>query len=257
MKRRWKKILSTMLLVLLVMFFTFVINGTIEYFIVSDEIGDFKSRGIYEKTEGIYSYYKVKKQYDYEDIDNRPVITNYGTGNYIGSLGDIILTNRNPLPDEPIIQVMTGLFAQYYYVGHASLNMSEELLIEVYADSGAGVMLSENNWFYDGEDTPRIVGLRVKNTNQDILNQVSNYAYSKLGYPYNWTFLFYRHRSFYCTDLVSRAYLETGISINYDNLATTGNDMIVSPNTYLIFYRELIYQDGTPHYNIYYLTEGE
>ena len=68
-------------------------------------------------------------------------------------------------------------------------------------------------------------------------------------------FCFLEKNRYYCTDLISRAYKTADINVNYDYLTTTGNDMIVSDNTYLIFCRQRVVKNKIEEYNIYYLCE--
>ena len=68
-------------------------------------------------------------------------------------------------------------------------------------------------------------------------------------------------KKYYCTDLVSRAYQSALIdvknqktfsrSLNDDKFITTVNDLILSKDTYITIYVEII--EGIPH--IYYLED--
>ena len=64
--------------------------------------------------------------------------------------------------------------------------------------------------------------------------------------------MFYSKNKYYCTDLISRVLKKENIKTNYDSFYTTGNDLIVSNNTYIIFLCERV-KDG--FFNIYYLSE--
>jgi len=258
MKKIMKYVRRVLILIFALMV-VFLINGFFEYIIVQNRIDDFKSRGIFEKfseTENI-NYYRVPKEYEYEDTSRN--IYNFDK-KWIGSKSDIIITNRNPMREVPSLALTVGFLASNFYVGHATINSTDDgsRIYEVIGNSSDDnynvVIDSYNNWITsDAGDTPIIIGLRIKNTTPEQRDKIIEYVALKEGMPYNFTFLFNRKNSFYCTDLVSRAIHSAGINVNYDYLATTGNDMIVSKNVYITFYRELIVENGVQKYNIYYL----
>ena len=57
---------------------------------------------------------------------------------------------------------------------------------------------------------------------------------------------------YYCTDLITRSLYKFGIDLNYDNFFAIGNDLILSDETYLIFYIEC---DSEGVFSVYYLSE--
>lgn len=244
-------------IVILCMGIVFLVNGTFEQILVQERISEFKDRGVFEKQEDDTYYYRVLPEYDYEDISRN--IYNIDS-QYIGSTGDIIITNRNPMRETPL-ELPIGFLSENYYVGHATIVSSDDgsRIYEVLGNSGNPetdtVQETQNTWVKgDMGDTPVIIGLRIKNTTTKQRNDMIEYAKSKKGYPYNFSFLFNRSSSYYCTDLVSRAVYSAGINVNYDYLATTGNDMIVSKNVYIIFLREkTVTETGETRYNVYYL----
>jgi len=109
----------------------------------------------------------------------------------------------------------------------------------------------------DKSVSPIIIGLRVKNTTEEDRNKIIEYADAQLDKGYNYTFIFNRENTFYCTDLVSRSVKNAGININYDHFATTGNDMIISKNTYIFFLRETVIVDGEKVFNVYFLENEQ
>lgn len=158
------------------------------------------------------------------------------------------------------MNVPISYLAEYFYIGHATVNsINPKLIYEAIGNSAAenGVRRVLNDWLYLDELTTSFIGLRVKGINDELAKQIDEYCVDKLSYPYNYTFIFNRKNSYYCTDLISRAYKEAKININYDYFATTGNDVFLSENTYMIFYREVVIKDGKNHFNIYYLKEEE
>lgn len=259
MFRRFLKILNTIILVFFGVMLVFTINGTVEYTAVQKDIKEFKARAELDfSLEAISTtFYKVAPKYDYEDY-SRDILTYEANLNFIGSAGDIIITNRNPAQNIPVLNLPISYFAKYFYVGHSTVNsLNPKLTYEAVGndDYDNGVRKVLNDWLYLDSDTRHIIGLRVKGVNDELAIKIDEYCDDKMGYPYNYTFAFNRNNSYYCTDLISRAYKEANVNINYDYLATTGNDMVLSDNTYMIFYREVVLKDGKNHFNIYYLKE--
>ena len=259
MVKRLLKIMNIIILVFFAVLLVFIINGSVEYNVVQKEIKEFKKRAELDFTfeEISTTFFKVNPKYDYEDA-SRETLTYGEYLDFIGSAGDIIITNRNPAKDIPILNLPVSYFAKYFYVGHSTVNaVNPKLTYEsVGTDDGInGVRKVLNDWLYLDFDTRHIIGLRVKDINDEMAIKVEDYCEDKMGYPYNYTFAFNRNNSYYCTDLISRAYKEAKTNINYDYLGTTGNDIILSENTYIIFYREVIIKDGKNHFNIYYLKE--
>ncbi len=145
-------------------------------------------------------------------------------------------------------------------------------------DFSVGVNLSNENYWLDPEFRSNqdedykaygayyrkeFIGLRVKNINETEIDQAVSYAEEQLSKRalYNFLFIFDMDNKFYCTDLVSRAYQSSLIdirnqntfsrSLNDDQFITTVNDLILSEDTYITIYVEVI--DGIPH--IYYLED--
>jgi hypothetical protein len=122
---------------------------------------------------------------------------------------------------------------------------------------------SDNAYPYFGRNYRKdFVGLRVRNVTSDQIDGAVDYAMDKVGTAlYNfWFFLDMRYK-YYCTDLVSRAYQDVMIpshkqrlyskALNDDGFITSVNDMILSKDTYIIFYVEI--KDNITH--IYHLED--
>lgn len=116
--------------------------------------------------------------------------------------------------------------------------------------------------YYGNYYRPKFIGLRVKDVTQDQIDGAVAYANDKVDFNlYNFTFALDLEYKFYCTDLVSRAYQSVLIepenqrnyarALNDDRFVTTVNDMILSKDSYLTFYVEII--DEIIH--IYYLED--
>lgn len=110
----------------------------------------------------------------------------------------------------------------------------------------------------------KIVGLRVKDITEDQINGAVAYAEEKVNKNlYNFLFALDMDYKFYCTDLVSRAYQDVMVaeedqrnfsrSLNDDRFITSVNDILLSDETYIAFYFEII--DDVV--NIYYLEDME
>lgn len=231
-----------------------MINGLIENIYVRKQIRQFKDRGILVYENENTRFYEVSKKFNYED-NTKSVINDYNS-KFVGSKADILVTSRNPLPDS----ILVGLISRFLWIGHAGVVIDNEgkQTIEITGNDRSNYYVSkyENTWLTDSIDlTNELIILRVKNMDQKKADQVVNYLESKIGYPYNYSFLFNRHHSYYCTDLVSRAVETTGIKVNYDYLLTTGADLIVSKNTYIVYYRERIVEKDQVKYNVYYLSK--
>ncbi len=251
------------IMVFLFAFFIFMFNGLIEMKPVSIICNDFKERGEYEDRiliNGQVVYlYKVNKIYDYEKTGNtfHKEDNNY----YIGGKLDIIITNRNPLRRVPtaIVQDIGNFFSKNFYIGHATINISDDgktLIESVGNDDGfRGVRIKENKWLDEissENDAQQIIGLRVKNVSNEVEDKIISDLKEKEGLKYNYNFLIHKNKSYYCTDLITRIFRKNGINIDYDCLYPTGNDLIISNNTYIFFVCERT-KDGD--FNIYYLSE--
>jgi hypothetical protein len=263
-REKLQKFLVRTLLIIIAIIVIFIVNGYFEKVIVVNEIEDFKSRAEYIGIDPIYSnihYYKVEKKYDYEEISRHTF--DLSDKKYIGAKTDILVTNRNPLRGVSVLEPLIGYLSLNFFVGHASINSTDDgaYMYEVVGNSDIieenQVIESMNDWVFYLRDieSPIIVGLRIKDTTAEQRNKMIEYTAAQTGKGYNYTFLFNRNNTFYCTDLVSRAVKYAGININYDYFTTTGNDMMVSKNTYIFFLREVIYEDGKPQFNVYFLED--
>mgnify|MGYP001375922674 CR=1 FL=1 len=240
------------LLILLIIITVFLGNGITEKIFINQDIETFKARGVFVAEYGDTSYYLVSKKYDYEDSSKE--VLNLNDRNYPGAKGDILITNRNPLRESVIV----GWISQIMWIGHCAIVSSDDgkNTIHIVGNQTASeniVKEVENKWIIWGHENDEIAIVRVKNINEEMIDKALNYARSKIGYPYNYSFIFNQSYSFYCSDLVSRSIEAAGVNINYDNLVTTGADILISKNTYLVYYREKKIIDNNPKYFVYFL----
>lgn len=108
------------------------------------------------------------------------------------------------------------------------------------------------------------IGMRVKDISESQINGAVAYADDKVDKSlYNFLFFLDMEYKYYCTDLVSRAYQDVMVpedeqknyskALNDDGFITSVNDIILSEQTYISFYVEII--DDIVH--IYYLEDVE
>jgi hypothetical protein len=108
------------------------------------------------------------------------------------------------------------------------------------------------------------IGLRVKGVTQDQIDGAIQYGEDQLDQSlYNFLFFLDMTYKYYCTDLVSRAYQSVMVeeskqrnysrALNDDRFITSVNDMVLSRDTYMIFYVEVI----EDIWHIYYLEDLE
>lgn len=118
--------------------------------------------------------------------------------------------------------------------------------------------------YYGTRYRNEFVGLRVKGVTSEQMDGAIQYAEDKVDFNlYNFLFFLDMKYKFYCTDLISRAYQHVMVeeskqrnyakALNDDRFITSVNDLILSDDTYLIFYVEVI----DDIWNIYYLEDLE
>jgi hypothetical protein len=116
--------------------------------------------------------------------------------------------------------------------------------------------------YYGTRYRNEFVGLRVKGITDEELDGAVAYAQDKVDKAlYNFLFFLNMEYKYYCTDLVSRAYQSVLVeeskqrnysrALNDDRFITSVNDLMLSKQTYMIFYVEFI--DEIAH--IYYLED--
>ena len=270
---------------------------------VKQEVINFKKRGsegvtitvtFDNGTQETRMYHAVSRKYDYELSDTRSVFYESINDPYIGQKGDIFVTTESPFPSIfGLHQIMS-----FFVGGHAALNTGEntfleavgfpnadERIIDIIKDRSEGLhdysvgvnMSSTNYWmtpnfrheqdrdfpYYGSYYRDTFMVLRIKNVNDEILDDVMNYAYRHLENRSLYNFLFFidTKNKFYCTDFMSRSYryafhpsqpdYRYPKLLNDNGFVTTVNDLILSKDTYLSVYIENI--ENIRH--IYYLED--
>lgn len=244
-------LIISILAIILLLSSIFLVDNVIEKNNIDKQIEVFKSRGELIYRNDIYNYYEVRKKYDYEDTSN--IVDNYDDKN-VGTIGDIYVTNRNPLPSFFVTQWLSRLS----YIGHCGIVYSENgsKMVEIVGNKEREenvVKIYDNEWL--DIDSPNYIILRLKDIDDNKKENIVSECNKILGCKYNYLFLFHSEKKFYCTDLISYIYKKIGINLNDDYFFTTGSDLIENESTYMIYYREKYIEDGKAKYNIYYLKE--
>jgi uncharacterized protein YycO len=108
----------------------------------------------------------------------------------------------------------------------------------------------------------KFIGTRVKDIDLEQIQGAVDFAVDKVDKNlYNFLFFLDMSYKYYCTDLVSRAYQDVMVApeqqtnyakaLNDDGFITSVNDIVLSRETYMIFYVEIIDEIV----NIYYLED--
>lgn len=240
------RIITIPLLLFLSLVSLLVVDVVIENFIVDSQINDFVNNGVYVGNLRDYYFYEVNIN---EKLDS-PSISFTETGypestNY----GDIFIYKESKIEYIPY----SAAFISYFFGGHAGIVVDDSVTIEANGAMGNPYLdvvdTCPNNIFTDS-DKRDVVGLRVRATEEDV-NQAMEYIENSLDMPYNFSFVFNRKNSFYCTDIISRAFgheSNLDYELDKDGIATSCNDLIVSEDTYMIYY---MYYNGNEKH-LYY-----
>ncbi|WP_054950669.1 YiiX/YebB-like N1pC/P60 family cysteine hydrolase [Numidum massiliense] len=165
---------------------------------------------------------EVKKMFDAQGRSfNLDMVSPQGSGS-IGSKGDILVTLSG-----------SSSGSSAWVGGHAGI-VSEVpgKVVESFGNKGKsnnGVRHWPNNW-KNRYKKVKALGVR-KSTGGDV-TYAASYARGKIGKPYNYNFWNVKTvNSFYCSQLVWRAYYNRGFDLNYNGGAVWPVDLIKSPLT--------------------------
>lgn len=225
------------IIITIVSFFAFVsllvVDVVVENIIVDTQISNFIEKGVFKEVIGNIHLYEVEVEGLTEpsitfDLRGYPESTNRG---------DIFIHKESEINMVPY----SAAFISYFFGGHAGIILNESKTIEVNgAMSNPALNVVDtcyNDIFYGGTSRDTL-GLRVR-APQDDIDKAVDFAYAEVGKPYNFTFVLNRKNSYYCTDLLSRAFgKEAGLNYNLDKdgIATSCNDLILSEDTNIIYY---------------------
>lgn len=144
---------------------------------------------------------------------------------WLGSPGDI------PLTFEAV-----NLPVMFLVGGHSGVVVDEETVVE---SSGLEAWeknitkLWGNRWKtrYD-----EVLLLRVKGASPEDYTEALQEAKTLLGRRYDYLFS-PTDRWIYCSEVPWRAWRSRGFQLNYDSLWVTPNDLLISPQTYIVYYQ--------------------
>lgn len=223
------------------------VDAVIENINVDSQITDFISKGIFIEEIDDIRYYEV----DINEIDNdtAPSIEIFNNGPTPTTKGDIFVARESVLDVLPF----SSQFISFYFGGHAGIVYDRYNVIETtgmeYNPENNVVIKGYNN-ILNNSIKRSVVGLRVK-ANETEVDKAMQYLDTTIGKKYNYSFVFNRKNTFYCTDLVARAYSkEAGLNfdLDKDGIAVSCNDLIVSNDTFITYYA--FYEDNIMH--LYY-----
>lgn len=248
--KKYYKAINITIIIILGLTLIFLSDGIIEKSKINQKIEDFISRSIYLYENEMYTYYKVPRKYIYEETDK---ILNSPEDKFVGTTGDIYLSNRNPINGF----FLTKWISKMSYIGHGGMVYSNDgsQMIEITGNKGRKeniVKVIDNTWLTI--DSPNYVILRVKDINDTKRERLVQEGNKIIGKRYNYTFISNKN-SFYCTDMISYLFNRIDVKLNNDSFFTTGSDIITDDDTYIIYYREKIFKNDKVHYNIYYMSE--
>ena len=250
MNKKIKKIISRLLVILIFILLLGIIIIRNEDKQANKKIKDFVERASLVYTSSDTEYYKISKEYEYEDINNR-IIENYDSNN-IGTTGDIYLTSTDWGSS-----FFTKYICEKLRVGHCGIVYDEQAnsLYEIVGNNGKNnvVKLYDNDW-YDLNNFNEMIVLRVKDIDSEDRDEIKAYLDKIAGAKYNFFFIFHMKNRFYCTDLATEAYkrcFKTNINKFF---ISTGSSMIKDDNTYLIYYKREVNKENIK-YEVYYLGD--
>lgn len=248
-----KIIMITILGLLLLFILVIVCNGLIEYSKINKEIKEFKSKGVlvYSDTENKIDYYEIASDEQTRTFDYRFVYDDDKENDYFGDVGDITITNRNPLRELPLSELINPII-KLLNIGHATMNVEGNKVLESEGKEEGKVRVIDNQWL-TYSDCPMIIGLKVK-TDRATIDKVVERGLERIGDKYNWLFVLSFKNKAYCTELIHQIYKPENIKLNYDGFITTGNDLIYNKHTYIYYYQEKVEENGVIKTKVYYLS---
>ena len=250
MNKKINKIISRLLVILIFILLLGIIIIRNEDKQANKKIKEFVERASLVYTSSDTEYYKISKEYEYEDINTR-IIENYDSNN-IGTTGDIYLTSTDWGSS-----FFTKYICEKLRVGHCGIVYDEQAnsLYEIVGNNGKNnvVKLYDNDW-YDLNNFNEMIVLRVKDIDSEDRDEIKAYLDKIAGSKYNFFFIFHMKNRFYCTDLATEAYkrcFKTNINKFF---ISTGSSMIKDDNTYLIYYKREVNKENIK-YEVYYLGD--
>lgn len=252
-KRQLKIILFILITILSSIFIGITLSSIVENIYLSVEIEQFMDKGVLQEdiSDSSTKYYKVSRETWMSDDD--VFVETDGRVTY-GNSGDIICTLDSYAGNYQI----THDLVEFYFGGHAAsvcytetynnASYTNNYCIESHYNNG--VQKAYSGYWTREYARDQIIVLRVKATDDEKREAFHNLC-DCIGKKYNHKYIFDTKNSYYCSDLISRAWQKVGIDLNYDGFYCSIQDMICSDKTYISMYK--IYKDNVAY--IYYLGD--
>lgn len=202
------------------------------------KIEQFKSKGVYQEdiSSSFIKYYKV------EGNEEKKAFQKINNVILPGSPGDIICSLHSSIKIPFIGDIITS-----YAGGHASLiteryydyfnSSNETTIIESPGidDYPSPSRIYPINYWTTNQLFPDAIVLRVNMTEKE-QKEVLSFAQTMLGDPYNYSFLFNTRNSKYCSDLIVKSFEKINKNLNKDSFAVPIHDLVISDETYIVYY---------------------
>lgn len=231
---RFLKIVSISFLIFISFLALLTVDAVGENLLVDSQLREFISKGVFVEQVDEYCFYEVEIE---EELRTPSIEFSSRKIPLSVTPGDIYIYKESEIDVLPFAKE----FISYFFGGHAGIVYDDTKTIDAFGASFNPedniIDFSSNNVLssYRQRD---VIGLRVNATDEEVEKAV-DFSYDAVGKSYNLSFVFNRKNSFYCTDLISRAYSkENGLNFNLDQdgIATSCNDLVLSDDTYLIYY---------------------
>jgi len=238
-KRQLKIILFILITVLSSIFIGITLNSIVENVYLSIEIEDFKNKGVYQEdvSDSHTKYYKVSRETwmsdesVFQEVDGRVTY---------GNSGDIICTLDSYAGNLQITHDLVGFFfgghcaSVCYQETYNNVSYNKNYCIEAHYNNG--VQQSYSGYWTRENVRDQIIVLRVKASQEKKVEAFHNLC-DCIGSDYNKNYIFNTKNNYYCSDLISRAWQDVGIDLNYDGFYCSIQDIICSDMTYISMYK--------------------
>lgn len=238
-KRIIKIILKIVIIILSSTIIGMTINSSVENIKIGSAVKKFVEDGVYQESlsDSKNKYYKVSRE-TYGGGRSYTVKNGYIT---YGGPGDIVVGLKVNAFNIPGLKELV----EFYFGGHAASNCYDETYNGTFYKSNftieskpsGGVDCVSSIFWNDTSYQTEVIALRVKTT-EEKRREAFHYMANQIGKKYNYSFVFNRNKTFYCSDIVSRAYARVGHNLNYDGFYVSIQDLICSPDTYISFYKK-------------------
>lgn len=251
-----KKVLGLIMLGLLALLFWATVGAATEHIYVRQKVNDFIEKGVLQEELSTTEkrIFFVSSDFKLDDKTYQKVGNNllpYGPG-------DILATTRGGFNSEIVRGTVefyvgghAGLLCGNYYDSNYHITTSNTIETTGFDATTVAKVYSISTW--NNSSYEETFAFRV-NTSKENRFKAFLEGVSLLGQPYNFSFVFGIERRKYCSDIVSASYRTLGIDLNYDGLATTVLDLMVSNQIYMTYYS--YYNNETETKDTYILVDG-